>query len=98
MPFPEQLGVFACTCVIFKDQPVCFVSHAGGGWQMYCSDKNHDFEDEEGLLKEIKTVHIHHLLCKDPTLNEVCDLPVDMGAEREYAGAPWKYFPDKDDD
>ena len=76
---------------------VLFVSHAGGDWQMYCHDSNHNFNDEDALKKEIVTVHVAHLVARDPTLNDVADLPEDMGAERTEVGGNWTRFEDKDE-
>lgn len=98
MPYPENLGVVSCNCVILEEKPVLFVSHAGGDWQMYCHWKNHDFSDPRVLKNELKLTHVMHLVSRDPTLNEVSDLPVDMGAERESVGSPWQRFEDSDDE
>ncbi len=65
---------------------------------MYCRAENHDFEDSEAMRRELTVVHIRHLIAQDPTLNEVCELPKDMGAERDGIGAKWKYFYDADDE
>lgn len=96
-PF-EGRGVLSCRCVIFDHRDVLFVSHAGGDWQMYCSDRNHDFSSDEDMAAELAVVHPHHLVERDPTLLEVADLPVDQGAERDVLGAPWRRFDDADDD
>lgn len=98
MTFPENLGVISCNCVILEEKPVLFVSHAGGDWQMYCHWKNHDFNDPNTLKNELKLIHVAHLVSRDPSLNEVSSLPVDMGAERETVGDSWHYFSDSDDE
>lgn len=98
MKFREDLGIITCTCVLEGGKPVLFVSHAGGDWQMYCHDKNHNFEDPKVTQKELCVVHAAHLLARDPTLHAVADLPVDMGAERADVGAEWVRFPDADDE
>ena len=97
MSFTENLGVITCRCVMERDIPVRFVSHAGGDWQMYCHDSNHDFTDDESMHKEFVVVHVAHLLARDPSLEELSELPVDVGAERSEVGAPWVRFEDKDD-
>ena len=98
MQFADNLGVIACRCVVEQGKPVLFVSHAGGDWQMYCHDSNHDFNDDEHLRNEMRVVHVGHLLAHDPSLNRIADLPVDMGAERTEVGGEWHRFADKDDD
>lgn len=77
--------------------PVLFVSHAEGDWQMYCHDSNHDFNDEQHMRNALTVVHVAHLVARDPTLNDVADLPVDMGAERTRIGGTWTRYTDEDD-
>jgi hypothetical protein len=98
MIFPENLATVACRCVIERGAPVLFVSHAGNEWQMFCSDKNHDFDDDVAMDKDLTVVDIAHLLAQDPSLNEIADLPADKGAEREAPGAQWRIFDDADDE
>lgn len=98
LPFAEQLGVITCTCVLHEAQPVLWVSHAGGDWQMICHWQNHDFESAEALATEFALVHVAHLVARDRTLEDVADLPVDMAAERETVGGAWTRYEDKDDD
>lgn len=98
MEFPKDLGVITCRCVMEQSKPVLFASRAGGDWQMYCHDKNHDFEDPQALKEEIVLVDVAHLLALDPGLNAIADLPIDMGAERAEVGSEWIRFADADDD
>lgn len=98
MSFPDNLGVITCRCVLETKKPVLFVSHAGGDWQMYCDDANHDFEDELAMKNELVVVHVVHLLAQDATLNEIADLPVDMGAERSHVGSSWVRFENADEE
>lgn len=97
MSFEANVGTIACRCVVEEGKPILFVSHAGGDWQMYCHDSNHDFDDEEALKEVMRVVHIAHLVARDPTLNQISDLPEDMGAERTEVGGRWTRFEDKDD-
>ena len=64
---------------------------------MYCHDTNHDFEDEAAMKRELVVVHVAHLLAQDATLNDIADLPVDMGAERSQVGGAWTRFENADD-
>lgn len=97
MPFPEDVGTITCRCVVERGAPVLFVSHAGNDWQMYCSDKNHDFEDEAAMQRDLVVVHIAHLVRQDSTLDELSSLPEDWGAERSAVGKAWTTFEDRDD-
>jgi hypothetical protein len=98
MVFTDSLGVIACKCVVFNHAPVRFVSHAGGDWQFYCHDENHDFSNQEVLENDLKLVHVSQLLLNDSSLNEVADLPINMGADREFVGGLWTRFSDEDDE
>jgi hypothetical protein len=98
MNFREDTGVLTCRCVMENRKPVLFVSHAGGDWQMYCHDQNHDFNDPAAMKRELVVVHAGHLLSHDPTLNGIADLPADTGAERSAVGADWVRFANADDD
>lgn len=98
MPFPEQLGVITCRCVLRDGKPVLWVSRAGGDWQMYCHWEHHDFESPDALAKELTLVHVAHLVAMDSTLEAVADLPVDMAAERRVVGGEWVRYEDKDDE
>jgi hypothetical protein len=89
IPFPPILGTIACQCVISGSLPVTFLSHAGGDWQVYCSDRNHDFDGEAALQRDMRLVPINHLVDRDPRLCELDDLPVDMAAERVELGGAW---------
>jgi hypothetical protein len=97
MSFDDSLGTIACRCVIEKGKPVLFVSHAGGDWQMYCHDSNHNFEDEDAMKAEMGVIHVAHLVARDATLNEISDLPTNMAAERTEVGGKWTRFEDVDD-
>lgn len=97
MPFDHELGVITCRCVVEQNAPILFVSHAGGDWQMYCHDSNHDFDSDETTQNDLCVVHVAHLVAKDPTLNEISDLPIDMGAERAQIGEQWSRFHNADE-
>lgn len=96
MGFVDGLGVIACRCVIFDGKHVHFVSHAGGDWQMYCRDTNHDFTDDCAMGRDLALVNVCHLVERDNSLNVVSDLAVDMGAERASLADPWVRFHNAD--
>ena len=94
----NALGAISCICVIAGKLPVLFVSHAGGDWQFYCSDKNHDFESNSAMRRELKLICISHLVEMDNTLESILNLPVDMGAERNFVGGEWTVFENADEE
>jgi hypothetical protein len=97
MSFAESLGVFCCRCVLSGRKPVLAASHAGGDWQMYCNWNGHNFRDDDEMSRELQVAHVEHLVEMDCTLEELADLPVDMGAERAAPGQPWTRFEDRDE-
>lgn len=96
--FSPSTPVITCRCVLERGEPVRFVSHAGGDWQFYCHDSQHDFDDEAHLRAQICVAHLGHLLERDASLHELADLDVDMGAERASLNTPWQRFANADDD
>lgn len=95
--FAENLGTIACRCVAEQSAPVLAVSRAGGDWQMYCGFDRHDFSEADVVRNELVLVHVARLAAMDPSLYEIADLPVDMGAERKAMGQAWLRFPDADE-
>jgi len=47
------------------------------------------------MKRDLALIHVLHLVLRDPMLDEVSDLPVEMGAERVSPGAPWQRFEDR---
>ncbi len=96
MGFPPELRIRTCRCVAERGEPVLCVTHANGEWQMYCHWDNHAFGDERVEREELVVATAGHLVALDPTLDQVADLPVDMGAERSERGFLWSRFDDSD--
>lgn len=77
-----EIAAFICRHIFAESRPVLLVSHADGDWQFLCGD-GHDV----GELPHV--VGLNHLLDRDPSLEELVDLPVNWEAERTEVGAPW---------
>lgn len=56
-----------------------FVSHAGGDWQMYCHDGNHDIKNEQLFETTRELWMLLILIERDRPLHAMADLPVDTG-------------------
>lgn len=50
------------------------------------------------MANELTVIHIAHLTRMDPTLEQIADLDVDIGAQRTCVGGAWTRFADRDDD
>jgi hypothetical protein len=84
MPIDHHTKAYICSHVFHASRPVLLVVREDGDWSLLCGD-THDFE---GHLP--KVVGIGHLLDRDPSINEVLDLPDGHEAERAAVGAPWQ--------
>lgn len=79
---PANLPVFICSHIYQNTKPVLLVSHEDGDWQFLCGE-GHDKNEKP------KVVCVSHLVERDPTLNEIADIPEDYEAERSHLGADW---------
>lgn len=78
----DHLPAFICSHIFENSKPILLVSHEGGDWQFLCGEI-HDLDEKP------KVVGIGHLVERDPTLNEIAQIPVDHEAEREKVGSGW---------
>lgn len=79
---PDNQAVFICSHIYENKKPILLVCHADGDWQFLCGE-GHD-ENEKP-----KVACVTHLLERDPTLNEVADIPENYEEERSKVGADW---------
>ncbi|MBU2714106.1 hypothetical protein [Zooshikella harenae] len=75
MSFKSNLGVFVCPHVFQKTRPILLVIHEDGEWQCLCGYGDHTSEG--------------HLVERDPSLNQLSDLPDGWEAERESPENTW---------
>lgn len=80
-PWEERLA-YVCSHVFDARRPVLLVSHEDGEWQLLCGGA-HDPDETP------RVVGLQHLVERDPSLQELLDLPPDWEAERESTGSPW---------
>ncbi|MBE6841906.1 MAG: hypothetical protein E7510_03630 [Ruminococcus sp.] len=84
-PFSERSGmlVFTCTHVLEDNKPITFVTHHfdDNNWQFSCSSTH---TDADAVI-----ITIGELCELDPSLEELCDMPVGHFAKRKNKNAKW---------
>ena len=79
----DHLAAFICQHVYENSKPVLLVRHdENGDWQFLCGE-------DHAVNERPRLVGIIHLLERDPSLNEIADLPIDSAAERSIVGGEW---------
>lgn len=83
----KNTACFVCNHVLEKNRPILFVSHDNedGSWQFLCGTNDHTIEN-------VRIITMEQATKLDSTINELFDLPVGVGAEREQIGREWKPF------
>ncbi len=87
---PKNLGVIVCGCVFKNEKPILYVSHSGKDWQFLCGDEH---ESIEGA----KVVGVGHLTERDPSLNQLANLPKGWEADRIDQSSEWVRFEGNDE-
>ena len=84
-PGPDDQKAYTCTHVLEGGQPILRVSHDDddGAWQFVCGGLH------EGAA-EGRIVCLSCILARDPSLQELADLPRGWGADREAVDASWE--------
>jgi hypothetical protein len=79
---PRNLGVFTTTRILHENYPILLVCHDDDGdWQFLCGTT--DAPDHCRLACLIDMVE------RDPSVNDISDLPLGWRAWRERVGAEW---------
>ena len=84
---PENTACFTCNHVLDEKKPILYVSHdiEDGSWQFMCGQLNHTEANAKVIsLKQATEI--------DPTLNDLYEMPLGVGAERETLETEWKPF------
>lgn len=83
---PENTACFTCSHVVDGHQPILYASHdADGDWQFLCGQDAHTEETA-------KVISLGEAVKLDGTLNELYEMPCNVGAERSSPNAKWKPF------
>src|SRR5262245_2557022 len=84
---PENMACFTCDHVIDGQRPILYVSHHSedGTWQFMCGQSDHTEANAKIIsLKQATEI--------DPTINDLYEMPLGVGAERETTKSQWKPF------
>ena len=83
---PEATACFVCRHVLHMKRPILYVAHdSDGDWQFLCGHNYHSDDDVKIIsLKEITKI--------DPSVNDLYEMPLKVGAERETVTHRWKPF------
>lgn len=81
----EDKAVFTCNHVL-EGEPILYATHdSDGDWQFLCGHDNHTEEDA-------KVISLKQVVELDKTVNELYEMPIGVGAERDSVGAKWIPF------
>ena len=82
---PRKCAVITLSGIIWRSEPVLYVSHNEIGWQF--------LDGRTPRIAEAMVVTFEEMITHDPTLNELHDLPVGWIATRAKLGGAWKKMP-----
>jgi hypothetical protein len=84
---PENTACFVCDHVLNGQRPVLFAAHDSddGSWQFMCGQTDHTEENAKIIsLKQATQI--------DTTINELYEMLLGVGAQRDAKGSIWKVF------
>ncbi len=83
----ENTACIVCSHVLEKQMPILYVTHDedDGVWQFLCGEENHELQHAKLLaLSEVATI--------DPSVNDLHDMPLGVGAARKSQDGQWQSF------
>lgn len=83
---PENTACFVCDHVLNRLRPILHVTHdEDGSWQFLCGYDGHEMSNAKILtLKEVTQL--------DPTINDLYEMPLGVGADRNSIHDKWKPY------
>lgn len=82
----EDKAVFTCNHVTDEKSPILYATHDNDGdWQFLCGQNDHAEENA-------KIISLKNAVELDNTLNELFEMPIGVGAERDGIGKKWNPF------
>ena len=83
----EKTLCITCNHVITRERPILYVTHDSedGTWQFMCGKDDHD-------ITNAQMVSLLNIIEIDNTVNDLYEMPVGYGAEREATTDKWKPF------
>lgn len=77
---------FVCNHVINKTKPILYVTHDSEGyWEFLCGEDDHTEEN-------IKVISLLQAVELDNTINDLHEMPINVGAKRRKMTEKWKPF------
>jgi len=87
--FTEEKNTMCIVCchIFNKNGPILYVTHDedDGMWQFLCGHENHTTED-------IKIIALSEAVEIDSSINELYEMPEDIGAMKESKNKEWEFF------
>jgi uncharacterized protein DUF4262 len=82
-PVGPHTGIYTTRRIMDGSEPIVYVSHdiEDGAWQFH--------GPSESKSGDAVLVCLHHILDKDPSINDLVDLPRGWSASRQSPAAPW---------
>jgi hypothetical protein len=83
---PENTACMVCDHALEKRRPMLYASHdEDGGWQFLCGHNDHSSDNA-------KVISLKNATLIDPSINELWEMPILVGAERKSPNHQWKAF------
>lgn len=82
--FDNDYGVFCCPHVFLGEDVKLVIRDYDGSWQFLCGN--------DDTSTEPKFIGVGHLTNKDPSINQVTNLNLGQGAERDSIKSGWILF------
>lgn len=77
---------FVCNHVLDKERPILYVTHdADADWQFLCGQDDH-------TEASARIISLKQVTERDPTVNDLYEMPVGFGAERKTIKDKWQPF------
>ena len=82
----ENTACFTCDHVLIGRLPILYMAHdIDGAWQFLCGANDH-------TEANAKLISLKQATQLDPSINELSDMPENMGAERRSLNDQWQPF------
>ncbi len=83
---PENTSCIVCEHVLAKERPILHVTHDDDGmWQFLCGAEGHSPENA-------KVIGLGQAVELDQSINDLYEMPLGVGAERESLNDTWQPF------
>jgi hypothetical protein len=84
---PKDTACFVCNHVLNIQKPILYATHEAedGFWQFLCGDNDHTDED-------YKIISLEQAASIDESINDLYEMPLGVGADRETKSAKWEPF------